>query len=125
MANNTEDVPYEDKPFFEQKAEVDAILKDINTPIDDNTEDVELRDNLRDTLNLCPKENNCHLDEGRLDRTVLLIQQEATRQKAEMLDRLEESKVIYHYQRNVGEGFFKAIPILAIESERKQLERNE
>ena len=40
--NNTEDT----RPFFEQKAEIDALLEDINTPID--TEDVELDEILED-----------------------------------------------------------------------------
>lgn len=39
----------------------------------------------------------------------------------QMLEELEKKNTIYHYQRNVGEGFYHAIPLSAIEEMKRKV----
>ena len=39
------------------------------------------------------------------------------------LKELKEEQKTYHYERNIGEGFFHAVPIEAIDNKIKELEK--
>ena len=51
----------------------------------------EIRENLRHAFDVCPKENDCALDERRLDDAMQLITSYTKQRELALLDRLEEA----------------------------------
>lgn len=90
-----------------------------------NTEDVELREQIFEIYKLTgrSKEHDRILPTGFEVRIEALVQQEANRQKLEMLDRLWSNAIKMNIDRGVhGNEIMPVITFAVLEAERKQLE---